>query len=276
MSMDRDVVGGVAIVVFVGIGIGVAATVIYKKRKDLKKVDPNEGVITVEDLDDILRARKEPRFITTSDDIEDNDHEYPEDYDETEDDLIVLSDDEGGEGKLLKGTDVNGGFALEQYIKMHTAEFRHNDIEEMVIRRLFKHKFVPKTRGDRITYDTLLKERVDFFGPESKWCWEATWGDLILYFAKRLDYNLNDGVVYWVGYIFDHLGFRPGMKDDELLDALENLTSHTFINDDTGYVGLFGLDDGGCNDVNDQLKHSVDTTYSFEMEFQAFLHMAME
>lgn len=291
MSIDRDVVGGVAVVVFVGIGIGVAATIIYKKVKDLKQVDPNEKVITVADLDDILRERR----ITerkAMEETEDDDHEYPADYkpmgnpvddiypsdDETEDydDTIVLSDEEGGEGKLLKGTDPNSEFALEQFIKMEIAEFRRNSAEEMMIRRLFKYRFLPKTRGDRITHDTLQKERMDFFGPDSKWCWEPTWADLILHFAKRIDYNLGDGVPHWTSYIFDHLNFRPGMKDQELLDSLENLVGHTFINDDTGFVGLFGLDDGGCNDVNDQLKHSVDNVYSFEMELQAFLHMAME
>lgn len=252
MDKRNEILGKIT----VGLFVGTVALIVYKKYKKMKL---EKEAITVDDLGDILASKEEPV-------ADDEEEEVAED--------IILSDiPEVGEFELKKGTDPNSEYALEQFINMQTAEFKKGSEQERVLRTLYKHEYEPENSGDRTTYDNLLDIRREFFGEDSKWSGSTTWAELILYYAERLTYDLDNTIEYWTTYILDHLQIDTGTREEDLIDTFYNLNDHEFVNHDSGYFGLFGLDDEAMKVLYNHLLRSMYHKYAFEMEFNAFLNM---
>lgn len=178
--------------------------------------------------------------------------------------------------EVRKGTDPNSLDALEQYFSMQTAEFDNGSNEDTLIRMLHRHPFKPITLGDQTLQDALLSNRIDFFGMESKWTETVTWADVILHYAEKLNYHLEDGLTHWVRYMFDQIGIKRRDTKEDINMYLDDLVNHDFTNMTTGLFGLFGLDEAGQIDLESQLEYSVSKRYSFEMEFNSFLGMVID
>ena len=195
--------------------------------------------------------------------------------DDEEDECDYYAKDKVTE-EVRKGTDPNSLDALEQYMSMQTAEFDNGSNEDVLIRTLHRHPFVPVTLGDHTLFDAMLDTRIDFFGADSKWAKSASWGDLIMHYAERLNYHLEDGLTHWVQYLIEQIGIKRRDTRDEIEMVIDDLVNHDFTNMTTGLFGLFGLDEDGQIDLESQLEYSVSKRYSFEMEFNSFLGMVMD
>lgn len=238
----NNVVKGLLVVA----AVGATAAFAYKKYQEWKVRDQ---IITADDLEEILKP------------IKDEEAKYiPEE----------------GTRKVKKGTDINSPYALGQFINMEMAELKETSDEGQIVRMLFNHAFEPGKGGDRTLASSLMDNRAGFFGPDSKWADTVTWGDLILHYARKLDYHLDEGVGHWVRYILDHLDITPYIDNDLLFLIFDRLSDHTYVNEYSGLSGLFGLDDDGCQYVEGHLDMTMDHKATFEMEFNGFLNMLDE
>ncbi len=262
--------------------MAVSAFIGWKVWKNYKDELGTGEVISVEDIKRLKEAAgvssvKEP--IQSHEDVMED--EDDEDVMEDEDDEDVMEDEddedvmeEGGD-IMRKGTNPNSLQALEQYINMLTADFEKNSKNENVIRLLFDIPFNPETAGDKVLLESLQNKRFDFFGPMSTWGRKVSWGDVFIHFAESIDYEIGGGVYNWVNYLIRHTQLDPRMSTAEIKFELTQIAKHNFINHSTGMFGLFGLDDSGCEDLNNQLAYAIEKRHTFQMEFNAFIEMKL-
>ena len=255
--------------------MAVSAFIGWKVWKNYKDELGTGEVIRVEDLKRLkeeagISSAKEP--IQSNEDVIEEDDDDVVEYDDDEDDEDVM--EEGGD-IMRKGTNPNSLQALEQYINMLTADFEKNSKNEKMIRLLFDIPFNPETAGDKVLWESLQNKRFDFFGSMSAWGPRVSWGDVFIHFAESIDYEIGGGVYNWVNYLIKHTQLDPRMSTAEIKFELTQIAKHNFINHSTGMFGLFGLDDSGCEDLNNQLAYAIEKRHTFQMEFNAFIEMKL-
>lgn len=185
-------------------------------------------------------------------------------------DFKVEEEKEGGETKLKRGVDPNSKYAMETYIRSMIRDV--NPQAHAVIYKLFDYEFAPTNVADGITYDVLVERRRDFFGSISKYSNMVSWADLILYYAERMDFDLDEGVGRWTDYILTQLDINSSTKDDDITYILHDVGNHKFINHETGLATMFALDDDGVAFVRNMISRTIAKEQTFEMEFNAFLN----
>ena len=185
-------------------------------------------------------------------------------------DFKVEEEKEGGETKLKRGVDPNSKYAMETYIRSMIRDV--NPQSHAVIYKLFDYEFAPTNVADGITYDVLVERRRDFFGSISKYSNMVSWADLILYYAERMDFDLDEGVGRWTDYILTQLDINSSTKDDDITYILHDVGNHKFINHETGLATMFALDDDGVVFVKNMISRTIAKEQTFEMEFNAFLN----
>lgn len=185
-------------------------------------------------------------------------------------DFKVEEEKEGGETKLKRGVDPNSKYAMETYIRSMIRDV--NPQSHAVIYKLFDYEFAPTNVADGITYDVLVERRRDFFGSISKYSNMVSWADLILYYAERMDFDLDEGVGRWTDYILTQLDINSSTKDDDITYILHDVGNHKFINHETGLATMFALDDDGVAFVRNMISRTIAKEQTFEMEFNAFLN----
>ena len=185
-------------------------------------------------------------------------------------DFKVEEEKEGGETKLKRGVDPNSKYAMETYIRSMIRDV--NPQSHAVIYKLFDYEFAPTNVADGITYDVLVERRRDFFGSISKYSNMVSWADIILYYAERMDFDLDEGVGRWTDYILTQLDINSSTKDDDITYILHDVGNHKFINHETGLATMFALDDDGMVFVRNMMSRTIAKEQTFEMEFNAFLN----
>ena len=249
---------------------GVVVAVLSRKKKDevLESFNASE-LEEVLGPDRYYRPPVEQAKVVPFTEVAPNKSAYdPEFYEE--------EDEEEEVEKLRKGIDPNSLEALESYVNMKTSGFLLNSKEDRVIGKLFELPFRPANQADHVPYDGILYERKEFFGENSKWARTATWGDLVLYYAQRIAYNLDDSMEHWAAYLIDQLDITPESPKYEVDAILEDVRHHEYVNKTSGLIGLFGLDDAGRAFMDTQLAYTIHKTITFEFELNAFLNMTMD
>lgn len=167
----------------------------------------------------------------------------------------------------------NSNEALDQFINMKLAEFEKNSELEKILIRLFTIPFRPTNPSDKATWDLLVEERREFFGPSSHNT-HVTIAELILYYANYLDFDLSGGIASWTAQLVYNLELSSGIGSATLDSLVDSLTRHILTNDN-GY-GMFSLNDEEYrNMLNDGSNRS--TTYvTFMMQYNAYLKKCME
>lgn len=167
----------------------------------------------------------------------------------------------------------NSKEALDQFINMKLAEFQKNSELEKILVRLFAIPFRPTNPSDKATWDLLVEERREFFGPSSHNN-SVTIAELILYYANYLDFDLSGGIASWTAQLVYNLELSSGIGSATLDSLVDSLTRHILTNDN-GY-GMFSLNDEEYrNMLNDGSNRS--TTYvTFMMQYNAYLKKCME
>lgn len=240
----------------------------YKKYKEL-----NEGVISGEQLEtemDVARLLKqqadrdaaieeEVQALTGNEDIFMTMEEYEaqvnstlSDERQTEDEEFLFADEEEEmeyevlqdpeEGVVELRFPPNSEEALHQYKEMSLAEFDAMGPAKRALYMLFKVPYHPNNNQDGLVVNHIKESRLDFFSEDSVYVNEqVTIAELILYFAKMADYDMDKGIEYWSNQFLFNLDIVPGIDQNTLNNIIGALVSHTYIGE-MGY-GLFGLDD---------------------------------
>ena len=159
--------------------------------------------------------------------------------------------------------------ALNQYVEMMLAEFKRGSEEYNILKRLYNIRYVPQNESDNNIKTYMMEEHKQFFGPASVHNNKVTWGDVLLYFARTMDFDLDGGVTYWAGIMINNIGLTEGMGELELEKTLSDLSMHIF-NSPKGY-GLFGLDEEQYDMVLSRINNSTVTYMSFTGQYNVFM-----
>ena len=253
----------------------------YKLYKELQK-----GAISNEELEVELEARRLLRETEKKqqafDDIDVEelpmgyDGQIAEEVDEfeiDEDGIYIDPEDmrEEKEGEELRYAP-NSQEALDQFKGMNLAEFDTIRPAKDIMMRLYNQLYVSGSRQDRMVWEYLVDERVQFFGDDCEWNEYPTWADLILHYARLIDFDIDGGVEYWTNVILDNLGLEPNMSDTRLGNTLGMVSRHQFTGPN-GF-GIFGLNDELYQKVLD--KSMLGDPITFFKEYNAFLESKLE
>lgn len=232
----------------------------YKKYKEL-----NEGVISGEQLEtEIVVAKllqqqadrdaaiEEEVQSYISEDLKVMEDWHEEDLKRKEDEeYLFASEEEEMEDEVLQDPEEgvvelrfppNSEEALHQYKEMSLAEFDAMGPAKRALYMLFKVPYYPNNSQDGLVVSHIKESRLDFFSEDSVYVNEqVTIAELILYFAKMADYDMDKGIEYWSNQFLFNLDIVPGIDQNTLNNIIGALVSHTYIGE-MGY-GLFGLDD---------------------------------
>lgn len=167
----------------------------------------------------------------------------------------------------------NSNEALNQYINMKLAEFQKDSELEKILIRLFAIPFRPTNPSDKATWDLLVEERREFFGPSSHNN-HVTIAELILYYANYLDFDLSGGIASWTAQLVYNLELSSGIGSATLDSLVDSLTRHILTNDN-GY-GMFALNDDEYHDMLNDGSNRATTYVTFMMQYNAYLKKCME
>lgn len=212
-----------------------------------------------------------------------------EEQDETEDDLIMSGPDpeelQQSKGyfeedkELLDDLryDANSIEALEQFINMELVVLgRDNDTRE-VVGLLYDHPFTPLCDEDRNLWTRLMDHRIKFFGEDSKWINQVTFGDVIMYYGKAAEFNLGEDVRHWVDWFLTCADINNvTLTSEEFAYVIEQLSKHTFYNNDMESHGLFGLSSFQMTESIRIAHDRVDKQITFDIEFNNFMTAILE
>lgn len=134
--------------------------------------------------------------------------------------------------------DVNSDQALEQFNEMMLSDFDRGSDEWFILRSLLDEPVLSDIPQDRITASNIIERRSEFFGPNSKWSNEWTWGEVIIYFGARAASDLPsesymDYVENWV--------LDMGIDIEYMESVVSDLNNTEFWYN--GIFGIFSLDD---------------------------------
>jgi len=179
----------------------------------------------------------------------------------------VWHEDEGA-GKLRH--DPNSDEALYQFHNMELAEWRPSDSVFQTMVHLYSIPFVPTNDGDANLFSKLVDHRSNFFGKSSKWNDKITFADVITYYARRADYDLEESYGFWIRH-FISINNLDDMDDDELECVVADMVSHNYYNDGWDSWGLFGLCDNHMREAEEIARGYVENSVTFEIEFNVFM-----
>lgn len=271
---------------------------LYKLYKTVKKVRlelaaeqavadiPIETKVKVkEDLEELLESDLDPfeddeeRYIRAEVDILAMDPEHNPAFifeDDLSDDTPFIEEEE----YLKEEKEVeelrfppNSKEALNQFINMKLAEFQKNSELEKILVRLFAIPFRPTNPSDKATWDLLVEERKDFFGPSSHNN-HVTIAELILYYANYLDFDLSGGIASWTAQLVYNLELSSGIGSATLDSLVDSLTRHILTNDN-GY-GMFSLNDEEYHGMLNDGSNRATSYVTFMMQYNAYLKKCME
>lgn len=205
--------------------------------------------------------------------FDEDDEEFDEDEEEIapqDDDTIPFSEYITEEDKELK-YEPSSLDAKAQFINMELAEWARIEDPHKTMLKLFDFEFTPKNDGDWDLKTKIIDYKVQFFGFGSRWTQIITFADVILYFARLANYNVDESVRYWVDYFLDFNELHhttPSHRIDELLDQLN---SHTYFNEKEQTFGLFGLTRNSMDQAIKIANGNIDKSVTYEIEFNEFL-----
>lgn len=162
--------------------------------------------------------------------------------------------------------------ARDQFIKMELAGLLPGQQEYQIMKRLFEFQFEPLNDGDEILYSQLADYRSEFFGEHSRWNDNITIGDIITYFARRIDYNVGGGDTSWIIHILEHIGVSELDSSEKIGSVISDLNKHVYENNHKDTYGLFGLHFDDVYAAEEMAGKTVDGQLTYDIEFNTFLN----
>lgn len=141
------------------------------------------------------------------------------------------------EFEMLK-YDINSEQALEQFNEMMLADFDRGSDEWFILRSLLDEPVLSDIPQDQTTASNIIERRSEFFGPDSRWSNEWSWGEVFIYFGSRAARDLpsESYMDYVENWIVD-----MGVDIDYMESVVQDLNNTEFWYN--GVYGIFSLYD---------------------------------
>ena len=266
----------------------------YKAYKMYKHIKAEE--ITAEEVMKVIEERKlkqqaeetakalEEREARKDISVEDYDieedalpivqYEYEEYLRENGEDVETYEEDEEEELDILR-YEPNSQQAKDQYHMILLSDFDRYSRDYTLLNRLLQVPFSGDPQVNEIMLDNVREDKAYFYGPESKWLDETSWGDVIIYFANRAMFDLCNSSDYWFGVYMDTLGFSTdsNVSDQEFDEIVDSLCNNYFYG---ANFGLFGLSREQVLEAGkiDSIKHINEL--SVERQYQEYVKQELE
>ena len=242
------------------VGAVTASTIVfytYKAYKMYKHIKSEE--ITAEEVMKVIEERKlqkqaeetakaleereARKDISVEDyDVEDEDEEVvPLVQYEYEEYLRENGEDEEEEMELdILRYEPNSQEAKDQYLMLLLSDFDRYSRDYALLNKLLHVPFSGDPEVNDIMLDNIWEAKAHFYGTDSKWLDETSWGDVIIYFADRASFDLGNTRDYWFGTFMDTLGFSidNSVSDQEFDEIVESIYSNYFYGANFGIFGL--------------------------------------
>lgn len=244
----------------------------YKFYKTYKQVQ--ESIIFTDDAD-LIRKTRERHIIEEEE--EDDDIYYtvplsasdlevevdPDDFYPTEN----LEEDEGGSVLMY---DKNSEEAYSQFMDINLHLLEPMSPVRQMYEILFQIPYNPLNEGDKIRHRYLLEKRWLFFGGDSRYADEITWGELLIYYAERVDRQVGIPYPEVMSDILKYTGMTHTMPSHILDEVLEMLAHHDYVYNNT--YGLFGLNDAEQMILDMRVNQTVANVVTFDLEFDVYMN----
>lgn len=244
------------------VGAVTASTIVfysYKAYKMYKHIKAEE--ITAEEVMKVIEERKlkqqaeetakalEEREARKDISVEDYNVDDEEDipplvqyvYDEYwgEEDDVTYEEDEEEELDILR-YEPNSQQAKDQYHMLLLSDFDRYSRDYTLLNRLLHVPFSGSPTVNGFMLDNIVEVKEHFYGTESKWLDETSWGDVIIYFADRAEFDLGYTRDYWFGTFMDTIGFSTdnNVSDQEFDEIVDSLCNNYFYGANFGVFGL--------------------------------------
>lgn len=234
----------------------VQESIIFTNEEDLIRKTRERHIIEEEDDDDI--------YFTTPLSPSDLELEVdPDDFYPTE----ALDEDEGG-SVLMYDKDSDEAYSQFMDINLHLLE-PMSPIRQMY-EILLQIPYIPVNEGDEIRYRYLLEKRWAFFGRDSRYSDEVTWGELLIYYAERVDRQIGIPYPEVMEEFLKYTGMTHTMPSRALDDVLDRLANHDYFYNNT--YGLFGLNPAEMMVLDMRINQTVANVATFDLEFDVYMN----
>lgn len=186
---------------------------------------------------------------------------------ELEEEPVLLVDE--GEGTLRH--DPNSNEAVLQFMRMELAEWAPHEEEYKVMMKLYSARFSTQTTDDEGMKERLMDHRAEFFGNDSMWNRDVGFADVLLYYARSCEYNLNGSVRDWVDAFIENIDINSDMSDSDISYVVQVLNSHDYSDYPLEHYGIFALSDEQIENVIETAAKTYDGMPSYDIEFNEFL-----
>ena len=273
------------------VGAVTASTIVfysYKAYKMYKHIKAEE--ITAEEVMKVIEERKlKQQAEETAKALAEREERKDisvEDYDIEEDALPIVEyeyeyeeednyeEDEEEELDILR-YEPNSQQAKDQYHMILLSDFDRYSRDYTLLNRLLQVPFSGDPQVNEIMLDNVREDKAYFYGPESKWLDETSWGDVIVYYANRAMFDLCNSSDYWFGVYMDTLGFSTdsNVSDQEFDEIVDSLCNNYFYG---ANFGVFGLSREQVLEAGkiDSIKHINEL--SVERQYQEYVKQELE
>lgn len=165
----------------------------------------------------------------------------------------------------------NSNEARTQFIKMQLAEWAPSDPPYSLLIKLFDQPFIPQNDGDSYLRENLEEPREKFFGKSSRWVKEVSMADVLLHFAHKAQYELNEDVTYWMDQFLHHNEFSIDTPQRFFRQLVSELNNHEYHNADTNTYGIFGLSSEAIDEAEHYASKNVENSLTYDLEFNEFI-----
>lgn len=236
----------------------------------------NEPAVEDEDVKTYGRIVKGIGYDTFSNRVDEDDDDDTEEED-AEDFLQELEFDEFNRQKpvIEEGNELryepNSVEALRQFRQMELMEWQPNEDTYQTLEMLFDFPFEPQNDGDEMLRNQIIDYRAHFFGITSKWVKLVSYADVILHYAKKVQFNCDETVGYWTNYFLEFNNLFHGYSSQAIDEEIRELNAHTYFNEERATFGLFGLTRESMDQAIRIADGNIDRSVTYEIEFNEFL-----
>lgn len=246
------------------VGAVTASTIVfysYKAYKMYKHIKAEE--ITAEEVMKVIEERKLQKqaeeTVKALEEREARKDIFEEEYYEEEDEEVVplvqyeyeeylrengevedaYDEEEEMELDILR-YEPNSQEAKDQYLMLLLSDFDRYSRDYKLLTRLLRVPFSGDPEVNDIMLENIWEAKAHFYGTDSKWLDETSWGDVILYFADRASFDLGNTRDYWFGTFMDTIGFAidDSVSDQEFDEIVDSIRSNYFYGANFGIFGL--------------------------------------
>lgn len=165
--------------------------------------------------------------------------------------------------------------AKHQFIRMELAEWEPMSDVYRILLQLFEVPFIPNSDGDEMLGTKVIDYKVHFYGFNSRWNKEVSYGDIVMHYARLAEFNCGETVAYWTEHFLYSAGFEWDMSEQQIDTLVMRLNSHSHRNPKRDTFGLFGIASEYMDEAIKIANRNADRSVTYDIEFNEFLKSCM-